>query len=152
MRAWCRFAKANYAVPEFFAMAAQSLAGGVTAGRLASWSSQDACNTLWSLVATDSRHEELASLCLQMLARRADEGGAVDRMHRTQLQQFMLWWEVELRLPPAPWLQNNPMLREQCRERGLAHSHKTKEEMAIEIARFDGEDVDSLSSSSKGCT
>ena len=107
------FARAAHFAPGLYAAVAAPVAkawqaGGV--GACAGWSAQDVCNTLWSLAAADALHLGLIEACVHCLRTRPY---VMDRPHLTQLQQWALWWEVEMGRD-ASWM--SATLREKCRQ------------------------------------
>lgn len=109
------FARANHPHHELFEAVAAPIddqwRSGVAAV-MASWTEQDVCNTMWALAASDSLHVSLIEACVYCLRYRL---GAVDlgRVFRTQLQQWVIWWEVEMGRD-ASWMSDE--LRKKCRD------------------------------------
>ena len=125
------FARAAHQAPDLYATVAQPVVQACRNGRqntaLCEWSVQDVCNTLWSYAAADARHPELLHACVSQLVS-GHLRDNVQRSHLTQIQQFLIWWELELRMgaqssssgggPPLSQLIDQ-QLRERCR-RALA--------------------------------
>ena len=109
------FGRAAHPAPELFAaVAAPVTAAWLTHSRaLVGWTAQDVANTLWACAAADERHEHLIAACETALCTR---GFVLLPMHLTQIQQWLIWWEVELRCK-APLI--TPSLRAEC-QRALA--------------------------------
>jgi hypothetical protein len=111
-------ARAAHPAPELFAAAASAVlrqkksSGPRRHGApvLLGWSTQDVCNTMWAYAAVDSRQIELMELCEEALRFRPDMH--LDRVHHTQIQQWALWWGVEMGRP-LNWM--SAELRQACR-------------------------------------
>ena len=105
------YGRAAHAAPSLFAAAAAPVSSAWLAGErtLDGWSVQDVANTLWACAAADARHEHLVAALETALCTR---GFALQQAHYTQIQQYLIWWEIELGRR-APLV--TPALREQCR-------------------------------------
>ena len=80
---------------------------------------------------TDARHPQFIAALTERLAQ---PGLTLKRSELTQLQQFSLWCELELRLPEAQLLP--PALRERCRDALRAVASGTEELHATQNTTF----------------
>ena len=109
------YAKAGVAAPNFFVAFACYWAspilgiddsiGGVAAPvpvpvvprtNFVTWSLQDLVSTMWACTQANERHERIVDLmiaCEEQLWARVDE---INPKYCTQLQQWLIWWQVEL--------------------------------------------------------
>ena len=80
---------------------------------LISWSAQDLCNAMWSCASVDvynAEIDDLISACVHCLRRTCFK---LERPHLTQLQQWSIWWEVEMGRS-ASWM--DASLRQRCKK------------------------------------
>ena len=106
------FSRIGHAAAELFAAVAKTVSTACADGRqpLRMWSAQDLCNTLWACAAADARHEPFIAACLTSLL---SMGSQLEASHLTQVQQWLIWWEVELGRPPVSV---SVPLRQRCRD------------------------------------
>lgn len=106
------YGRAAHPAPDLFAAVAAPLTDAWERGQptLVGWSVQDVANTLWACAAADARHGALVAACETALFTR---GFVLHQAHFTQLQQWLIWWEIELKRT-APLV--NASVREQCRD------------------------------------
>ena len=103
------YARAAHPAPALFAAVAKQIDSG-RAAALRGWRVRDICNAMWAYAAADERHFRLIEACCDALTHLAFDW---ERAHLTQLQQWMVCWEVELQRAAASWA--IPELRQRCR-------------------------------------